>query len=139
EVAPAATASRMRSTRSRSPAQPCARPIFPRLISIGPARDIQLLVDHRDDLVAERTRIQNRLRWHLHDLDPALDEQAQRLERSHRRLEAIARRLARLEQTAQVRVCRDLLRRLKALSHDIKALEAELRQLIGRHAEPLLE
>jgi hypothetical protein len=40
--------------------------------------------------VAERTRIQNRLRWHLHDLDPALDEQARRLERSIRRLEKVA-------------------------------------------------
>src|SRR5436309_10974595 len=43
-----------------------------------PAREIQLLVDHREDLVGERTRIQNRLRWHLHDLDPALDQQAKR-------------------------------------------------------------
>ena len=105
----------------------------------GPARELQLLVDHRDDLVAERTRIQNRLRWHLHDLDPALDEQAQRLERSKRRLEQLRRRLARTEQTAQVRVCRDLLRRLKALARDVGVLDAELEQLVTRHAKPLLE
>ena len=105
----------------------------------GPAREIQLLVDHREDLVGERTRIQNRLRWHLHDLDPALDEQAKRLERSQRRLERLRCQLARREQTAQVRVCRDLFRRLKALSRDIKTLEAELEQLVSRHAEPLLE
>jgi transposase len=37
----------------------------------GPARELRLLVDHRDDLVAERTRAINRLRWHLHELDPA--------------------------------------------------------------------
>jgi transposase len=90
----------------------------------GPAREIQLLLDHREDLVAERTGIQNRLRWHLHDLDLELDEQAQRLERSRRRLEQLRRCLARTEQTAQVRVCRDLLGRLKALSRDVKALEA---------------
>jgi transposase len=105
----------------------------------GPAREIALLVDHREDLVAERTRIQNRLRWHLHDLDPALDEQAQRLPRSHTRLAGLARRLGRLEQTAQVRVCRDLLRRLKGLSREVKALEAELEQLVGGHAQALLE
>jgi transposase len=105
----------------------------------GPAREIQLLVDHREDLVAERTRIHNRLRWHLHDLDPTLDEKAQRLERSHRRLEQLRRRLAGSEQTAQVRVCRDLLSRLKALSRDVKALEAELEQLVVRHAGALLE
>ena len=29
----------------------------------GPEREIRLLLDHREDLVAERTRIQQRLRW----------------------------------------------------------------------------
>ena len=38
----------------------------------GPAREVRLLVDHRRDLVAERTRIGNRLRWYLHELDPTL-------------------------------------------------------------------
>jgi transposase len=38
-----------------------------------------------------------------------------------------------------VRVSRDLLGRLKALSRDVKALEAELGQLVARHAEALLE
>ena len=36
----------------------------------GPSREVRLLVDHREDLVAERTRVVNRLRWHLHELDP---------------------------------------------------------------------
>ena len=40
--------------------QTCALPI------------LKLLVDHRDDLVDERRRIQQRLRWHLHQLDPTL-------------------------------------------------------------------
>ena len=35
----------------------------------GPERDLRLLSDHRDDLLAERRRIQLRLRWHLHDLE----------------------------------------------------------------------
>lgn len=39
----------------------------------GPARRVRLLVDHREDLVTERTRIQCRLRWHLHELAPELD------------------------------------------------------------------
>src|SRR5439155_565501 len=33
-----------------------------------PFRDLKLLVDHRDDLVDERRRAQQRLRWHLHQL-----------------------------------------------------------------------
>ena len=36
----------------------------------GIEREVRLLVDHREDLVAERTRIIARLRWHLHELDP---------------------------------------------------------------------
>jgi putative transposase len=35
-----------------------------------PFRELKLLVDHRDDLVDERRRAQQRLRWHLHQLDP---------------------------------------------------------------------
>ena len=38
----------------------------------GPERELRLLVDHRDDLVRERTRIQSRIRWHLHEIDPTL-------------------------------------------------------------------
>lgn len=34
----------------------------------GIERELKLLVDHREDLVAERTRNQQRLRWHLLDL-----------------------------------------------------------------------
>jgi transposase len=36
-------------------------------------REIKLLVDHRDDLVDQRRRIQQRLRWHLHQLDPTYE------------------------------------------------------------------
>jgi transposase len=36
----------------------------------GVERELRLLVDHREDLVAERTRIISRLRWQLHELDP---------------------------------------------------------------------
>ena len=34
--------------------------------------EIKLLVDHRDDLVEECRRAQQRLRWHLYQLDPDL-------------------------------------------------------------------
>ncbi len=37
------------------------------------AMEIRLLCDHRKDLVAERTRVQNRLRWHLLELCPELE------------------------------------------------------------------
>lgn len=38
----------------------------------GVERQVRLLLDHREDLVAERTRMQNRLHWHLLELDPEL-------------------------------------------------------------------
>ncbi|MGH3342097.1 MAG: hypothetical protein ACRDPK_04280 [Carbonactinosporaceae bacterium] len=34
----------------------------------GPDREVRLLVDHREGLAAERTRLICRLRWHLHGL-----------------------------------------------------------------------
>ncbi|MBU8836676.1 IS110 family transposase [Mycolicibacterium goodii] len=34
------------------------------------SRELQLLTDRRDVLVAQRTSAINRLRWHVHDLDP---------------------------------------------------------------------
>src|SRR2546421_1735417 len=39
----------------------------------GASREVKLLLDHREDLVAERTRMQNRLRWHLHELEPGYE------------------------------------------------------------------
>ena len=33
-------------------------------------RDLRLLVDHREDLVRDRVGLIDRLRWHLHELDP---------------------------------------------------------------------
>ena len=45
----------------------------------GPAREVRLLVSHREDLVAERTRIINRLRWHLHELNPSWQPPARSL------------------------------------------------------------
>ena len=37
----------------------------------GPARKVKLLSDHRRNLMTERTILNSRLRWHLHELDPA--------------------------------------------------------------------
>jgi transposase len=42
------------------------------------AMEIRLLSDHRKDLVAERTRVQNRLRWHLLELSPELERSLRR-------------------------------------------------------------
>ena len=48
----------------------------------------------------------------------------------------IARRLARAEQTMRVRIARDELRRLRELTQTIKALEAEIADLVAQIAPP---
>jgi transposase len=48
----------------------------------GPEREVRLLVDHREALVAERTRVICRLRWHLHELDPSWEPNARALDRA---------------------------------------------------------
>jgi len=56
------------------------------------SRQVHLLVDHREDLIGERTRQINRLRWHLHELDPAWDPPQRSLNR-YKQLDAIIARL----------------------------------------------
>jgi len=95
------------------------------------AMEIRLLADHRDDLVAERTRMQNRLRWHLVELDADLEATlpTRALDRECW-LDRIARRLARMPQTARVKIARDELRRIRELTRTERALERELAQAI---------
>lgn len=101
------------------------------------ALEIKLLLDHREDLVAERTRIQNRLRWHLHDLWPELELPAGCLDRV-KWLEMLARRLARCEQSARVRVMREQVRRLRELARRANELERELCLLVTAKVPRLL-
>jgi transposase len=103
----------------------------------GPEREIRLLVDHREDLVNERTRIQQRLRWHLHELCPELELPAGCLD-CQLWLERLQRRLARLPQTVQVEICRELVRRCRELSRRASEIERELRTRVQAQAEPLL-
>lgn len=48
-------------------------PTLPAAVHDEDTRELKLLVDRREDLVAERTRQINRLRWHLHELDPEFE------------------------------------------------------------------
>ena len=106
-------ASRTRSTRSRSPEPRCgSRSSIVRAPGEETLRELKLLVDHRDDLVDERRRCQQRLRWHLHELDPALAVPLGALDRAVW-LDRVGRRLARREQTMQVRIARELLARCR--------------------------
>jgi len=100
-------------------------------------RELKLLVDHRDDLIDERRRGQQRLRWHLHELElePAVPLGA--LDRGVW-LDRLGRRLAGLEQSAQVRIARELVGRCRGLTRTILALERELRTAAAQTAPALL-
>ena len=113
-------------------------PRLPSARLAGPEREIRLLLDHREDLVAERTRIQQRLRWHLHELEPELELPAGCLDR-RLWLDRLTRRLTRQEQTAQIRICRDLVGRCRELTRRVRELERELGPLVRTQAPALLE
>jgi len=101
----------------------------------GPDREVRLLIDHREDLVGERTRHEQRLRWFLVEL--AIAEPAPRsLGRIvvQRSLETVL--AGRTEPVA--RFARDLLARIVELSATIRALEHEIETLVRTLAPTLL-
>jgi transposase len=103
-----------------------------------PFRELKLLVDHREDLVDERRRIQQRLRWHLHQLDPSFFVLAKGLDRPVH-LDRVARWLARRPAEVQVRVARELVVRCRQLTRTIVELDRELEQRSAETAPALLE
>lgn len=102
----------------------------------GPTREIKLIVDYRRDLVAERTRVHNRLRWHLHELDPTLHVPSRGL----RRYCVLADLATTLEGFDGIvaRLARELVDRARQLTVQINSLESELRPIVRRMAPSLL-
>ena len=93
-----------------------------------PFRELKLLVDHRDDLVDERRRIQQRLRWHLHQLDPTFVVAAADARPAGRSSSASAAGSHAGEQELQVRLARELVARCRSLTGTIAELDQELEQ-----------
>jgi transposase len=102
----------------------------------GPDREVRLLVDHREDLVAERTRAQNRLRWHLHELDPGTEPGPRSLDRAVV-LAGLERDLVTAPGTVG-RIARELVARIRALTATINDLEREIARLVADLAPSLL-
>ena len=102
----------------------------------GAERELRLLVDHREHLVNERTRLISRLRWHLHELDPALEPRRKGL--------ASAAALRRLDAQVEpltgtlVRIARELILRCLELTGSIRSLERELTERTRALAPALL-
>ena len=103
------------------------------------AMEIRLLCDHRNDLIAERTRTVNRLRWHLLTLCPELERSLKRgaLNKA-RELDRVDRRLRKLSAGARVRIAHEQVSQLRSLNRQIDQLEVELRELVKVHRPELL-
>lgn len=101
-----------------------------------PARELRLLVDHRDDLIAERTRTENRLRWLLHELAPEMEPAPRTVHH--------ACVLARIEDYLQLqsgmvaRIAREKVSHCRYLTQQIDALEREIGKVAAKAAPSLL-
>lgn len=102
------------------------------------SRELKLLVDHREDLLAERTARQNRLRWHLHELDPSVDPVKRGLDRTCQ-LDRVQQVLEALPPSTVRRIALELVADIRALTGRVNALERELRELVRARAPQLLE
>jgi transposase len=145
-VAPKMMAGVRRSARTRGKSDPIdaravalavlREPGLPLARLDGPAREIRLLVDFREGLVRERTGLQCRLRWRLHELEAGWDPPAGSLDR-YATLEEIT---GRLEAFAGVvaELARREVARIRELTVEANALEADIALRVARIAPSLL-
>lgn len=117
-------------------------PDLPRAEHTHASRNIKLLVDHREDLVHNRTAIQSRLRWLLHELDPSIDPRPRMLD-SMPELDRVLRRLNGLQVTPEnatvIRIALEHLDDIRSLTVRERALEKELAGMVAQQAPQLLE
>jgi transposase len=100
---------------------------FPVAFTDQHALEIRVLCDYRDQIIRERTRMINRLRWHLVAIAPALEAQLGETSlRGPRICARLTRQLARLTPSPQLRVARRLLKRISEIVREERELFSEL-------------
>jgi transposase len=103
------------------------------------ALEIRILNDYRDQIVTERSRLANRLRWHLVQLAPELEAKLAPASLDHPQVrQRVARRLTRLPRGPQVRVAKLILKRIGQITVEERELRAEIKALIEAHCPALL-
>jgi transposase len=102
------------------------------------SREVKLLVDHREDLVAQRTQAQNRLRWHLHELDPTVDPAKRSLDR-FKELDRVRAALEAMRESIVRRIALELVEDIRSWTRRINALERELGERVREQAPQLLD
>lgn len=101
------------------------------------SRELKLLVDHRENLVRQRTTVINRFRWHLHRIDPTVDPATASLDRA-KTITGLREFLADLP-GIDARLARELLEDIAALTVRATSLEKEITALVTVQAPALLE
>jgi transposase len=104
------------------------------------SRELKLLVDRREDLVGERTRMINRLRWHLHRIAPGVPE-ADPAPKSLKQASTRRRLAAWLvdREGIDARLARDILADIDRITPVINDLEREITVLVKAQTPELLE
>lgn len=111
---------------------------FPAAYLDEAAEQIRLLSDHRTNLVASRTTLQNRLRWHLVILCPELERSIKRGGLSQTSvLDRLDRRLRRLS-GPRARIAREQIATIRQHTRRINELHTQLTGLIKIHHPELL-
>lgn len=102
----------------------------------GSMREVKLYSDHRRSLVAQRTALQAKVRWFLHEIDPELDVPSRGLRR-YCVLERLQHDLTG-RTGAVVEIALDLLTDITALTRRINDLERRLDTLVRTEHPQLL-
>jgi transposase len=113
---------------------------FPAAVLDDAAMEIRVLNDYRDQIIWERTRLINRLRWHLVAIAPELEAQLSPASlRGPRICVRLSRQLAQLTPSPRLRVAKATLKRIAAIVAEERELLAELTTLIKAHTPKLLD
>jgi transposase len=146
-VPPKMMAEQRRTARTRGKSDPIdalavaravlREPGLPQASHDEASRELKLLVNHRDDLVKQRTQVINRFRWHLHRIDPTMDPPARSLDRAKTRAGLTEFLVG--KDGIDARLARELLEDIAGLTARINALEKELTALVADLAPALLE
>jgi transposase len=147
-VPPKLMAGARRSSRSRGKSDPIdaeaiARaairlPDLPVARLEGPERDLRLLVDHREAVVRQRTRIQAKLRWLLHSIDPEISVPTRALDR-YVHLDRLEAHLAGLPPTVEIGIARSLVASCRDLTREANARQREIGVVVRALAPELLQ
>lgn len=102
----------------------------------GPAREIKLLADYRENLIKERTAAQNRLRWRLHELAPGFDPPPGSLSR-YKTLDQISQLLAAHPQLVAELAQREVAR-IRQITQEVNQLQEVIKARVAEVVPTLL-